>query len=127
MGKQSRRLRGFCAYCGKTRRTTHDHVPPEAIFAPPRPNLITVPACSECHGSTTSRDDEYFRTRLAFKHDVADHPDIRNGVLAAAFRSLAKPEAAKYSRAFFRTISRGPLYTPAGIYLGQANQYTVLS
>jgi hypothetical protein len=113
-------------YCGRTRRTTRDHIPPEALFAPPGPpNPITVPACSDCHGSATSRDDEYFRTSLAFSREVFNHPDIQGGVLIAALRSLAKPEAAKFSRAFFRTVFSGPVHTPAGIYLGDATGYTV--
>lgn len=50
----------LCSICGTCKATTRDHVPPKGIFLPPRPNLITVPACHECNQGA-SKDDENFR------------------------------------------------------------------
>ena len=51
--------RGQCAYCGRKKASTRDHVPPKCIFLRPLPEyMITVPSCEECQGS--SKDDEYF-------------------------------------------------------------------
>src|SRR4030095_5529812 len=72
----------LCGYCGVRQATSRDHVPPENLFAAPRPsNLIAFPACAACHGDT-SKDDEYFRTVMALRADIHNHPDIQGGVLS---------------------------------------------
>jgi len=101
-------------------------VPPKGLFAAPRPGLITVPVCSACH-QPTSVDDEYFRTTLAFRHDVGEHPDVSkpNGVLAAALRSLERPQAAGFTWAFFDTMREIPVRSPSGLYIGTVSTYDV--
>ena len=57
--------RGICAYCGKEKNLTRDHVPPKVLLAEPYPaNLLTVPACHECN-RRFQRDDDYTRSMLA--------------------------------------------------------------
>jgi hypothetical protein len=104
-----------CAYCGGA-ATTRDHIPPENLFARPRPgNLITVPACGTCnHGA--SDDDEVFRNELS--------------IMAGSFGE--SPKAAERLRSAMRGIRRNKAtlarmvsgakpverYTKGGIYLG---------
>ena len=67
-----------CTYCGYHGKLTVDHIPPKGLFGKPLPpNLMTVPACDKCHKSTTD-DDEYFRTVIALRDDVYDHPDVQS-------------------------------------------------
>jgi hypothetical protein len=53
-----------CILCSINLADTQEHVPPESFFEQPYPpNLITVPACTECnHGSHL--DDEYLLAYL---------------------------------------------------------------
>ena len=61
---------GNCVYCGAEGDVTRDHVPPSCLFPPEdRINLITVPACAECHESF-KLDDEYFRVTLSLRADL---------------------------------------------------------
>ena len=109
---------------GVRQATSRDHVPPENLFAAPRPsNLIAVPACAACHGDT-SKDDEYFRTVMALRADIHNHPDIQGGVLSAAMRSLSRPEAVGLAKALLRTVREVPVRTPAGLYAGTVGSYT---
>lgn len=86
--------------------------------------MVTVPACSRCH-RPTSKDDEYFRTVIALRQDLHDHPDIRSGVLDAAMRSLTRPENITFARAFVQGIRDTEIRTPAGLYLGKGGGYVV--
>jgi len=107
----------LCIYCEARAPLTHDHVPPKAIFAKPRPrNLITVPACGRCN-QTAAKDDEYFRTVLTLKHDTYNHPDVRRN-LPAVVRAFEKPAKQKFARRFFTQIGPVEVRTPAGLYLG---------
>ncbi|MFN2377052.1 MAG: hypothetical protein ABR538_10975 [Candidatus Binatia bacterium] len=64
MGKKRR---GTCVLCCERPATTGDHLPPENIFADPKPaNLITVPACGECNNGA-KLDDERFRNFVALQ------------------------------------------------------------
>jgi hypothetical protein len=64
MGEAKRRREQFrktpppCVFCGAI-ATTRDHVPPKNLFLPPRPLLITVPACETCNGSLSQLEDEF--------------------------------------------------------------------
>lgn len=64
MGEAKRRREQFrkapqtCVYCTGV-ATTRDHVPPRNLFIPPRPQLITVPACEICNGSISAIEDEF--------------------------------------------------------------------
>jgi hypothetical protein len=50
----------FCAYCGRRKSLTKDHIPPKSLFAVWPHDLITVPSCQACNGGA-AKDDEYFR------------------------------------------------------------------
>lgn len=88
--------RSFCAYCGRDKELTVDHIPPKLLLEAPFPdNLITVPACVECN-KTFQRDDEYTRDMVAL--------DFRAGANVAAaskvpkiFRSLQRRRSQRYS------------------------------
>jgi hypothetical protein len=55
---------GLCPLCGREALLTRDHIPPDGIFLPPKPdNLITVRTCRACNEGT-KLDDEYFRLCL---------------------------------------------------------------
>jgi hypothetical protein len=75
MGEAKRRKEQFrktpqtCALCGERPATTMDHVPAKALFLPPRPPLITVPACEICNGGA-SEAEEKFRVYVSVKDGV---------------------------------------------------------
>ncbi len=58
----------LCTYCDSP-ATTKDHVPPRAIFAKPRPTLVTVPCCEECNKVRFSKADEEFSLFAALMAD----------------------------------------------------------
>jgi hypothetical protein len=64
MGEAKRRREQFrktpptCVFCGGI-ATTRDHVPPRNLFVPPRPRLITVPACKICNSGISAFEDEF--------------------------------------------------------------------
>jgi hypothetical protein len=96
--------RGTCVYCRKRRYLTRDHLPPQILFAKPRPsNLVTVPACNSCN-QKASRDDHYFGLVIKAGIDSEQFPgefqasldDIRK-LGTAARRGLAKRMLAGHS------------------------------
>jgi hypothetical protein len=108
----------LCTYCGRPRKMTKDHGPPQGIFGEPLPlDLITVPACSECHAGTNN-DDEYLKTAFATRKDTYESPDVQR-VLPSVFRMFSNPDKAKFSRAFFAKSVMVNVFSPAGIYLGK--------
>src|SRR5687768_10631148 len=124
MSRRNRKQRvGQCVYCGQMRPLTVDHIPPRNLFAKPRPQLITVPACEECNGSA-SMDDEYFRLMLTSSFGADKHPDARD-VMGTALRGLGKPEKRGFRDAFLSRLRQVELNTPSGFYLGRANAYQV--
>src|SRR5262249_15870148 len=64
MGEAKRRRAQFrktpktCVFCGGI-ATTDDHVPAKNLFIPPRPQLITVPACETCNASISPMEDQF--------------------------------------------------------------------
>lgn len=113
-----------CIYCGGQRELTNDHVPPKNLFPKPRPsNLITVPACTLCH-SSTSKDDEYFRLKLCMSENVGDHPDAdinRETIL----RSLNREQATGLKQSFFADIRKVQRKTNSGLYLRDTLAFNV--
>jgi len=108
---------GECVYCGAIGPITRDHVPPKGIFSEPRPdNLITVPACSQCHNSDVSKDDEYFRLILQVREEIHKHPDALKSY-PALLRSLTRPQKAGMMNAFLKSIFLADLVTPSGIFI----------
>ncbi len=101
-----------CVYCGRVRKLTRDHVPPRALFPPPRPgNLITVPACSPCNDSF-KKDDEYF---LLFA--------LTQATLDPAWEEFARGKFAKRGPGLRRelraSIRQVDLTTPAGLHVAR--------
>lgn len=116
--------RNICAYCGSPNNLRDDHVPPKNLFPPrPRPALITVPACADCH-SVTSKDDEYFRLKVCLRDDVGHHPDARTN-WQTIFRSLKRDKSAGLARQVLSDIRYMDLKTPSGLYLGKRMAYDV--
>ena len=106
-----------CAYCGAAAAETVDHVPPKGIFSQPRPsNLITVPACKQCHDEQTSRDDEYFRLALQLRDGVESHPDVIRA-RPTLLRSLQHPDKLGMRNALLKNIVLRDLITPGGIFV----------
>jgi hypothetical protein len=62
---------------------------------------------------------------FAFNATVAEHPEVKlgtDGVMDAAIRSLTRPQAVGFSRAFAPSISNVPLYSPGGIFYGRGRR-----
>ena len=102
---------------------TKDHVPPKALFAPPRPHLLTVPACPDCH-KKAARDDEYFVSRISLRHTTGQNPDAADA-RGRFVRSLKRPDKRGWRRAFYDTVKQAHVQTPAGIYLGKTGAFDV--
>lgn len=115
--RQGKSMIKQCAYCGHVGMVTRDHVPPKGIFPKPRPaNLITVPACRDCHSQQTSRDDEYFRNTLNVREDLSKHPEVLK-VQPIVLRSFSKPNKAGMLGEFVKSIRLIEQVTPAGIII----------
>ena len=122
--RRKRRRHGeFCAYCGATKNLIDDHVPPKNLFPPPRPKLITVPACKKCNGSA-AKDDENFRLRLCLSQHVGDHPAAQKN-REIIFRSLENPRAPGLRKGFVGDIHEVKLRSNYGLWLGKAVAYDV--
>ena len=112
-----------CVYCGAIGADTRDHVPPRGIFSEPRPtNLITVPACRQCHGDETSKDDEYFRLSLQVRDGIGNHPDVIKA-RPSLLRSLENPRKVGMAKALLRKVVFAELVTPSGIFI--RNQWAI--
>jgi hypothetical protein len=113
-----------CVYCGVEPGTTRDHVPPKALFPEPRPpDLVTVPCCEFCRESQ-SRDDEYFKTMLLMRHDVAKHP-AGERLVASVTRALARPQNRRFTDNLLRSVRPIDVRSLAGLYLGPGSTYAV--
>jgi hypothetical protein len=117
------RPKTICVYCGIREGATKDHVPPKSLFSKPRPSLVTVPCCKTCQ-SGQSLDDEYFVRTVVMRKDVAEHPAAAS-VLDTVHRSFTKPHKAGFTRALLESMKEVPVYSPGGIYLGDATSYDV--
>jgi hypothetical protein len=114
-----KRSTGECSYCGRVAELTDDHVPPRNLFPKPRPsNLITVPACRDCNKGF-DLDDEYFRLAVTTGMDKDKFPREFD-LSIQAINKLKEPSKIKFAKRMLASRIRKPLYTPAGIYLGDA-------
>jgi len=111
----------LCTYCDSAAETD-DHVPPKNLFSG-REGLITVPSCLQCNNGA-SKDDEYFRAALVLSDEVDAHPQVETPRGAVA-RSLAKPKAPGFRKAFLGSLRRVERITEAGLFAGFVTQYTV--
>jgi hypothetical protein len=117
MGKRKRLA--ACTYCGKHAELTNDHVPPKCLFPPAeREHLVTVPACQKCN-SGFSKDDEYFRLMLSVRIDLPEN-DATAYIQDSTKRSLTRVEAAHFRKMLKSSVTRVPIHTDAGVYVGHA-------
>jgi len=107
--------KSLCYNCGIRQATTRDHIIPKTLLPDPKPSrLLTVPACRECNESF-SKDEEYFRDRLAA---VIGDPSSEDPVIwEKAWESLQKPEARGKKLGFYRDVFQlpKPVITNRGI------------
>jgi len=88
---------GICAYCGKHKKVTADHVPPKLLLERPLPpNVWTVPACTDCNQSFMA-DDEYTRTILVMDYRAGDNRARRFNIPVVA-RALGSPKSQKFTK-----------------------------
>ena len=108
-----------CAYCGYRKDTTKDHVPPKALFIKPYPdNMITVPACKECH-CEMSLQDEYFLMALGFVLSSEEKKHAKY-LTDKVKRALKRPEAKKLRADLINRTQDIKVHSEEGIYLGNA-------
>jgi hypothetical protein len=99
--------RGICAYCGREKQLTDDHVPPKSLLKKPYPpNLWTVPACRDCHVAL-QKDDDYTRTVNTLDVRSANNPDAQSN-LPAILRSLERADAKAFAEYLSSQTVRGP-------------------
>ena len=85
-----KKKRETCAYCGKKRFATRDHVPPRNIFPEPRSSdLITVPSCEGCRRGW-SKDDEYFRNATLLQVSAYN---LHTRLVSKMLDSLSRPQS----------------------------------
>lgn len=113
-----------CAYCGATGKLTRDHIPPKCLFGKPLPpDVITVPACHNCHAPLNC-DDEYFKTVVSMRDDVRAHP-VAQKILPSVFRAFTRPDKVRFTRDIFAVRKLREVVTPGGIYLGTQEAFRV--
>jgi hypothetical protein len=104
---------GVCAYCGRNRKLTKDHVPPKLLLEHPYPpNLWTVPACYDCNGSFKA-DDEY--TQAVLTGDLrATWNSAAQSNLRRVVRSLESPAARGFLKYLASQTTSARIVTPSG-------------
>jgi hypothetical protein len=112
---------GRCVYCCTREATTRDHVPPKALLKGTAAERITVPSCAACN-CDQSREDEYLRLTLSPHIGAGGHP-AADTAWETAFRSLHRPQAAGFKRAFYDTIRYMDVVDEKGEHVGQVLTY----
>jgi len=121
MAKEQQLDNGECAYCGHAGELTREHVIPKCLFVPPYPpNLITVPVCDRCNNEK-SKDDDFLRDFLVVDIQGSQSPVTQTLFSGKVQRSLSRNSSALL-RDVIPQLRIAPLYTSAGIYLGDAPQ-----
>jgi hypothetical protein len=110
----ARNRRRLCAYCGKAKKLTADHVPPKLFLEQPFPaNLMTVPACGDCNQSFKA-DDEYTRTILAV--DIrANWNNAHSSNFPRVLRSLQGPDARGFAEYLRSQSNATQILSAAGV------------
>jgi hypothetical protein len=120
MRKTKRKTIGICVYCGEECKITSEHAVMKNLFPKRRPNnLITVPCCERCN-KQASKDEEYFKTVVIMRADLAEHPAAAR-VLPSVIRGLQRPEAVGFRNGFLACIRKVEIRTRSGLYLGDAD------
>ncbi len=105
-----------CGLCGERPATTRDHLPPKGLFALPLPpNLITVPACTQCNHEGSKFDDE-------FQAYLAIHVGGKSASGDQFFAQRAKSSILKNrkrSRIMLSRMKRVNVMTDSGLFLGK--------
>lgn len=123
VSKNSQRV-SECVYCGERRPLSRDHIPPLNLFGKPCPSdLITVPSCQACN-SRASLDDEYFRLAITPGIDPTKFPKEFD-LSIQAIRKLGTGQKLGLAKTMLGSFAKKPLYTPAGLYLGEAGSLNV--
>lgn len=113
-----------CIYCGRLSGDSRDHIPPRSLFPRPFPSdLITVPSCIRCN-MNFSRDDEYFKTVVLMRQDVASQPAAQTA-LASILRNWRRPQSHRLRVRLLRSFFDVAIRSPAGLFLGTAPGYRV--
>lgn len=117
------RRKGTCAYCDAP-ATTVDHIPPKGLFGKPLPlDLLTVPSCRSCNGDA-AKDDEYFRTVMAFRYDTFGRPDAGSAA-ERAMRALVRPGGEGFRKGLISKVSEIPVFDDEGAHLGSIGHIDV--
>jgi hypothetical protein len=96
---------------------------PNALFARPRPkDLITVPACDDCHTDEDSLDAECFAFQTAIHNDASSSPSAQ-AIYQTLIKGVGNPKKQSWANSVFRSLSFGQVHSPAGLYLGDAPIY----
>ena len=113
-----------CIYCAKQPGTTRDHIPPRGVFPEPRSSdLITVPACADCHDGF-KLDDEYFIQRLMLRRDVGT--DSRaDSLLEKIQRAWQRLEGRGLTDDLVQSLGMIELRSQTGLTVGRAPAYHV--
>lgn len=114
-----------CAYCGKYGPVSRDHIPPKNLFPKPRTaDLITVPACEQCH-SGSSKDDDYFRAALLTSELFEGNPEAERSMNELQ-RSLSERKGRRFLSLLVSSIEKVDVWSPQGsIYLGKKDAFRI--
>jgi hypothetical protein len=121
MRKPKRKKISICVYCGEECKKSSEHAVMKSLFPKRRPNnLITVPSCERCNNEA-SMDEEYFKTVVIMRDDVAEHPAAA-AVLPSVIRGLQRPDkAGRFRKGVLASIRKVEIRTRSGLYLGDAD------
>jgi hypothetical protein len=108
---------GACAYCGKERDLTRDHVIPKCLFIKPRPRPIIVWACERCNNEK-SKTDDYLRDLLVTDAFASESPVAQELLRGSVMRSV-KQNSSAFTKKLLRDAKPSSFFAPGGIYLGE--------
>jgi hypothetical protein len=127
MPKPKKRRIHECAYCGETKETTRDHVIPKALFTKPYPrDLITVPACDTCNGIRKSANDTLLRDILTTDVEGSNNPTAQKLFTEKVLEAHQRNQS-PFTRNIIKDARLQPLYTGAGVFLGDYYMLTLPS
>lgn len=115
-----KRRRGICAYCGKEKKLTRDHVFPKALFIKSDPETFTVPACNDCN-QRKSRGDSDLEVFANLDIYGSTHPDNLDHIERIVNRGQATVDWLDKTINAAREI---PIQTEAGIVVGNSLEIT---
>jgi len=102
-----------CYWCGAQNPTERDHIFPRNLFQEPRPQLLTVAACTS-HNRVFSDDEEYFREFMV--GGSYGHPEAR-----ALWESKSRVKfrrSRRYASMLLSQVAQRKVRSRAGLFLG---------